>query len=367
MTAGPPEDPQREHRRVTRPATLGWAAVALLAAAVAVVTLQPSWWSGALVGAQVSPFRLGQAIVMVAAAGLVAPALRWRAPRRHVAAVLAVLVLGAVGHVAVLADRGWTGSGATGGRNDPTPATVAASVDDGRLPDDVVVLSFNTFGRENGSQIADLAVATEADVIVLPETSAATAAETADQLAGQGVTMTVLTWDPRGWPSSPTAMLVRSDLGDYSISRRLDTRSGAFVATAPDGSGTAGSRATGIGPLAAGHPIAPVSASLMGTWRDETAQVAGVCGSTPGMIMAGDFNATLDHPGLRDLAPCVDAAAEAGAAAVGTWPAHIPSVLAAPIDHVLVDGRAWQVVAFHVLPAVGDSDHRPIVAVLRHR
>ena len=55
------------------------------------------------------------------------------------------------------------------------------------------------------------------------------------------------------------------------------------------------------------------------------------------------------------------------AAALGTWPASVPALLAAPIDHVLVDGRAWRVVGFDVLQRTGGSDHRPVLATLEPR
>jgi endonuclease/exonuclease/phosphatase (EEP) superfamily protein YafD len=63
----------------------------------------------------------------------------------------------------------------------------------------------------------------------------------------------------------------------------------------------------------------------------------------------------------------MDAARAAGVAASGTWPANVPTAFAAPIDHVLVDGRTWRVTGFEVLPATGNSDHRPIVATLVRR
>ncbi|MDC7122361.1 endonuclease/exonuclease/phosphatase family protein [Cellulomonas fimi] len=116
--------------------------------------------------------------------------------------------------------------------------------------------------------------------------------------------------------------------------------------------------------LVAAHPMAPIQRSAMPTWRQETALVAQECAATPGAIVAGDLNATLDHPGLRALGPCVDAARAVGAGARGTWPAGVPTLLAAPIDHVLVDGRRWRVASFDVLPETGGSDHRPVVARL---
>jgi endonuclease/exonuclease/phosphatase (EEP) superfamily protein YafD len=119
--------------------------------------------------------------------------------------------------------------------------------------------------------------------------------------------------------------------------------------------------------LVAAHPLAPISRGAMATWRAETELVADLCASTPGVIVAGDLNSTLDHPGLRDLGPCIDAARASGAGALGTWPASAPRFLAAPIDHVLVDGRAWRVVGFQVLSRTGGSDHRPILATLERR
>ncbi|VTR75846.1 endonuclease/exonuclease/phosphatase family protein [Cellulomonas hominis] len=119
--------------------------------------------------------------------------------------------------------------------------------------------------------------------------------------------------------------------------------------------------------LVATHLRAPSARASMPEWRAHTAAIAAVCRATPGVVVAGDLNATLDHPGLRELGPCVDAAEQAGAAGLGTWPAQVPTVLGAPIDHVLVDGRAWRVTGFAVLQAVGGSDHRPVVAHLARR
>ncbi|WP_349306923.1 endonuclease/exonuclease/phosphatase family protein [Cellulomonas sp. ES6] len=115
------------------------------------------------------------------------------------------------------------------------------------------------------------------------------------------------------------------------------------------------------------HTRAPSARGSMPQWVAHVQGVADVCRSTPGAVVAGDLNATLDHPGLADLGPCVDAAAATGAAGLGTWPADVPRVLGAPIDHVLVDARVWRVTGFGVLPRTGTSDHRPVVAHLARR
>ncbi|WP_084957543.1 endonuclease/exonuclease/phosphatase family protein [Thermoactinospora rubra] len=83
-------------------------------------------------------------------------------------------------------------------------------------------------------------------------------------------------------------------------------------------------------------------------------------------ILAGDFNATLDHAALRRVLArgYKDAAAEVGQGLVPTWPAH-KSVLppAFAIDHVLVDSRIGvRAVSVHTLPG---TDHRAVFAELR--
>ncbi|MFY1700863.1 endonuclease/exonuclease/phosphatase family protein [Micromonospora sp. WMMA1923] len=114
------------------------------------------------------------------------------------------------------------------------------------------------------------------------------------------------------------------------------------------------------------HPSAPYAIDQVGPWR---ADLAAQPPATPdGMlqILAGDFNATLDHAPLRALLDTgyADAADAVGAGLVGTWGPYdgdlIPPVV---IDHVLVDRRiAVRSVEVH---AVGGSDHRAVLAELR--
>jgi endonuclease/exonuclease/phosphatase (EEP) superfamily protein YafD len=77
-------------------------------------------------------------------------------------------------------------------------------------------------------------------------------------------------------------------------------------------------------------------------------------------LLAGDFNATLDHHALRDLigSGYTDAGDAAGIGLQGTYPAH--RLLRITIDHVLVDRRASVTSAsVHI---VEGSDHRALVA-----
>ena len=226
-------------------------------------------------------------------------------------------------------------------------------------PDAVVVLSFNTLDIVPAQEIFDLVDAHDADIVVLPETSPHTGLKVAALMAQTGRPMRTF----NGTGSTPdvasTTLLVSERLGAYGEAEELPTHFGSVRVDPVDPADSP--------VLVAAHPISPGARSTMSAWRDDTRLIAQECASTPGAIVAGDLNATLDHPGLRDLGPCVDAARQVGEASLGTWPSSAPSLLAAPIDHVLVDGRAWRVVDFQVLPATGGSDHRPIVATLEPR
>jgi endonuclease/exonuclease/phosphatase family metal-dependent hydrolase len=113
------------------------------------------------------------------------------------------------------------------------------------------------------------------------------------------------------------------------------------------------------------HPVPPLDADHTGQWA------AGLRAQLPagerGPILAGDFNATLDHVELRRLLDTGyrDAASEVGDALAPTWPFHGPRAWLTPrvtIDHVLVPSQV-AVRAFTVVPIPG-SDHRAIVATL---
>jgi endonuclease/exonuclease/phosphatase family metal-dependent hydrolase len=81
-------------------------------------------------------------------------------------------------------------------------------------------------------------------------------------------------------------------------------------------------------------------------------------------ILAGDFNASLDHAAMRRLLDrgYKDAAAQVGAGLIPTWPSNkrIPPIIT--IDHVLVDHRVGvKAVSVHDVPG---TDHRAVFAEL---
>jgi endonuclease/exonuclease/phosphatase family metal-dependent hydrolase len=114
----------------------------------------------------------------------------------------------------------------------------------------------------------------------------------------------------------------------------------------------------------AAPPKPPWSPGATARWRCELAALPAP-GDGP-CILAGDFNATLDHAQFRQLLRrgWADAASQAGHGLSPTWgphPGRRPTLLA--IDHVLIDRRcAVLTTSAHWLPG---SDHRALYAELR--
>ncbi|ASO17990.1 endonuclease/exonuclease/phosphatase (EEP) superfamily protein YafD [Actinoalloteichus hoggarensis] len=111
------------------------------------------------------------------------------------------------------------------------------------------------------------------------------------------------------------------------------------------------------------HPLWPIGAGTTDTWQRELAGLPAARASGPIRVLAGDFNATLDHGPLRGLLAhgYQDAADQTGDGLRPTWPA--PDTVFAPpltIDHILVDRRC-SVEDFDVFDVPG-TDHRAVSA-----
>jgi endonuclease/exonuclease/phosphatase family metal-dependent hydrolase len=111
------------------------------------------------------------------------------------------------------------------------------------------------------------------------------------------------------------------------------------------------------------HPAPPsLGGRSAAPWREELAAL-----SPPGerpRVLAGDFNATLDHAAFRDVLRLgyADAAQQAGNALTPTWgPPGRGAVLT--LDHVLAD-RSCAVLAYavHVIPG---TDHQAVYAEIQ--
>jgi len=275
-----------------------------------------------------------------------------RATRRFAAAV-AIVLLAFVGlQTVVLGSRGLIGTG-MGAAEDTT----------------VTVLAWNTLGDEvPAEEIATLVRQTEADVVALPETTWDRGAEVVALLEAE-------TGDGPGWQlftfaydqilkARSTTMLVSDRLGEY--------RAETDRPTTPELPSLLAVPVNGEGPtLVAVHPIAPVQ---IADWRDGLEWIAEVCAADRGsVIVAGDFNSTIDHwtrladpsvPNAR-LGACLDAAEAGGQGGQGTWPTELPALLGAPIDHVLHTAD-WHTTGFRVIGSRdhAGSDHRPVLARL---
>lgn len=259
---------------------------------------------------------------------------------------LIVLVFGLI-NVAVLATRGI---------GNPSFTTKSTS--------DITALSWNTLGDAPGARtIANLALETRADIVTLPETTRAAADEVAALMSAGGHPMTVhsIAFDQISKARS-TSLLISTRLGDYRVDQTLGSTSTlpTIVARPSGGSGPT---------IIAVHAVAPVPNEL-NHWRADLRWLSKVCAGNT--IMAGDFNATLDHMvGLgksgKTLGDCTDAAASTGNAAVGTWPTSLPALIGTPIDHVMTTSN-WRVTGMRVIQNedTAGSDHRPIVAQLQH-
>lgn len=234
-------------------------------------------------------------------------------------------------------------------------------------PGDLTVLTWNTLGdTPTVETTAGLIVAQDADIVVLPETSEEYAGQVQNLVAASGMSLQllVLAYDDV-LKARSTAVLISEELGVY---RRDDSRGGtetlpSVVAVPADGTGPT---------IVGAHPVAPVPSQMAG-WNQGLAWLAARCGGDD-VILAGDLNSTLDHYTGLDAASdasgglggCRDAARVTGNAAVGTWPVVLPTLLGAPIDHVMATPN-WDVVGYRVVTELDDagSDHRPVVAQLR--
>ncbi|GAA3460180.1 endonuclease/exonuclease/phosphatase family protein [Saccharothrix longispora] len=110
------------------------------------------------------------------------------------------------------------------------------------------------------------------------------------------------------------------------------------------------------------HPLPPVVDAGPEDWQRDLAGLPERDLNAPVRVLAGDFNATLDHVGMRRLlnGGYVDAADQVGAGLAPTWPAGAPWPPPVVIDHVLVDNRC-PVDSFAVVDIPG-TDHRAVVS-----
>ena len=322
----------------TRPSRLRLALSVLVVAAAAVGTLPDLLGLDARSPfAQLVAFRpaLLAGVLVFGVVAAVAAGLR-RAGRTLAAGLLGV---GLVGSVVVL------------------PRAVPDSLATPGAARTLTVLAFNTYeGEADVAAFAALIRDTRPDVVALIEVGG----RYRDRLAPLVPEYRFRASQEDGPDVQGVTAAVHEDLADPDVSpvaARVD-RSTDFPSVELTGGGLGDVR------FVAFHSVAPVPGQVP-QWRHDLGTLARWCANRDAgrVIIAGDFNATLDHSVFRDATQgCADAAAAAGGGLAGTWPTTLPRPLGAQIDHVLVTGDvAVATFAVHDLPG---SDHRAVLTRL---
>ncbi len=234
---------------------------------------------------------------------------------------------------------------------------------------DIRVMTWNTAGEATDPElVAQTAVAMQADIVALPETTISTGEAVAIAMRERGRPMWAHDESYDGWDANSTALLISPDLGDYAVVES-EARGTSNTTIVPS---VVAMPVDDQGPIVvAVHAVAPRPDDMAG-WRSDLQWLADQCAADD-VIMAGDFNATLDHMARLgvdggDLGRCHDAASRTGSGGVGTWPIDFPGAIGVPIDHVMATD-AWVADGSIVLDSLdgAGSDHRPLVVQYSRR
>jgi endonuclease/exonuclease/phosphatase (EEP) superfamily protein YafD len=277
----------------------------------------------------IAPFRPHTTVALgVLAAALAAP----RRSRPHAAGI---------GFAALAAAPAWVGR-LRRRALDPGPA-------------DLTVLAANVLvGRADTGALATLLERERPDLVSLPEAGPDFRDKLQPLIADLGY---------RSWASTArgtsdgegVVLLASARAGDVAVTTGPRMRHRYLRATG----GILGERS-----FYAVHPEAPMTPGRTDWWRRDLGDIGEWCREPLAPIVAGDFNATLDHAAMRDaLGGCRSAAEGTGRGLTATFPASLPRALGLQIDHVLVP-LAATVTRFDVLDVEG-SDHRAVLAGIR--
>jgi endonuclease/exonuclease/phosphatase (EEP) superfamily protein YafD len=285
--------------------------------------------------AQMLAFRpwelIGLAVLLLL---LAAATVRFRALWPFAAGALAVLVVGS----SLVLPRAFPGPMPAGG----TPLTV---------------LSFNTYeGRADVQALAAEIKAVRPDLVSLPEAGDRFRAKLAPLIEPLGYRLKASVGrHEQNVDGVTTAVAAR--LGDVTIDIGDETTAFPYLVV------TGG--ALGSLTFVAFHSVAPTLRSTP-FWRHDLALLPQWCTASAPVVVAGDFNATLDHAVFRDgIAGCSDAAAQRGDGLIPTWgPTDLTRHTVGPqIDHVVASGGI-AASAFQLVDLPG-SDHRAILTTLQ--
>jgi endonuclease/exonuclease/phosphatase (EEP) superfamily protein YafD len=232
------------------------------------------------------------------------------------------------------------------------PRTVATPVPAGGRT--LTVAAFNTYsGGADVAEVAALIRDERPDLVSLVEAGTRFRSELAPLVEPLGYHLVTAVGEPDGDLGGVTAV-VAGHLGDVRSSTYLAT---PFPRVELEGGGLGDIR------FVAFHTLAPRRGDVP-QWRSDVGLVSRWCAGPRPAIIAGDFNATLDHSVFRSaMAGCGDAAAQRGHGLVPTWPTWLPGWLGPQIDHVLATDPI--VAETFEVREISESDHRAVLTRLR--
>lgn len=285
------------------------------------------------------PYLLAGVAVLVL--GLLTLLVRSAQRRRRRAAVVALAaglaVVGAVGAVLVV------------------PRTLATPVPPAAPGDRVItVITFNTL--EGGADLGAVAMLIrdeQPDLVSLVEAAESYRSRLAPLVEPLGYRLYTSDGEASGDLGGVT-VAVADRLGDVSRSAQTNT---PFPSVEMYGGNLGELR------FVAFHSLAPREGYLR-QWQSDLHRLARWCAGRGPTIIAGDFNATLDHSLFRSAtAGCSDAAAQRGQGLVPTWPTWLPGWLGPQIDHVIATHPI--IAEDFAVREIAGSDHRAVIARLR--
>lgn len=219
------------------------------------------------------------------------------------------------------------------------------------------VLAFNTYeGEADPNALAALIEAEQPDAVALSESGPGFARKLAPLVEPLGYRMYVSAGDDDDDDVEEVTAVLSEQLGDVEV--RIGDETSAFPYIEVKGGELDTMR------FVVFHSVAPVPGSVP-EWNDDLAFLSRWCSGAAPVVVAGDFNATLDHSALRSgTAGCEDAAAQRGAGLIPTWgPSPQTRTFGPQIDHVFAT-EGINAETFDVRDIAG-SDHRAILTTLR--
>ncbi|SFS57057.1 endonuclease/exonuclease/phosphatase family protein [Saccharopolyspora flava] len=215
------------------------------------------------------------------------------------------------------------------------------------------VLSVNTyFGRADATTIVDAVRSRRVDVLSLQELTP----EMVAKLEGAGLFAELPNRVLHPGPQADgTGIVSRYPLRELALVPPTTLAQPSALVDVPVGRDVE---------FVAVHPLYPMGEGTAHIWARDLASLPEPSLTGRPRVMAGDFNATLDHTRLKDLIGrgYVDAAGALGEGLTPTWPSGwtAPPVT---IDHVLTSGGV-RPEDYEVFDVPG-SDHRAVLTTLR--